>query len=148
MVSSQLLRQFPAFTRALERSVRAIAVISHEVKLKVGETVFSEGQQADHVYLVLEGEVDVTFALNHGQVTIDTLMPGDMVCWSAIIEPFVSNASAVARSDVRLIAIDGHEMRRLFERDNSLAYYVMKEIVSCLTHRLKAAHIQLAGLLA
>jgi CRP/FNR family cyclic AMP-dependent transcriptional regulator len=148
MVSSQLLRQFPAFTRALERSVRAIAVISHEQKFKDGDTIFSEGQSADHVFLVLEGEVDVTFGINQGQVIIDTLMPGDMVCWSAIVEPFIANATAIARTDGRLIAIDGHELRRLFERDNSLAYFVMQEIVRCLTHRLTAAHVQLAGLMA
>ena len=148
MVSSQVLRQFPAFTRVLERSMRAIAVISREMRFKAGETIFGEGQPADHVYLVLEGEVDVTFGVDHGQVIIDTLMPGDMVCWSAIVEPFVSNANAVARTDARLVAIDGHELRRLFDRDNSLAYFVMQEIVRCLTHRLTAAHVQLAGLIS
>lgn len=148
MVSPQVLRQFPAFTRALERSVRSIAVISHERRFKSGENIFSEGQQADHVYLVVEGEVDVSFEINHGKVVIDTLMPGEMVCWSAVIDPYLASATAVARTDVRLIAIDGPELLRLFERDSSLAYYVMREVVRCLTYRLKATHVQLADLMS
>jgi CRP-like cAMP-binding protein len=145
MVSPQLLRRFPGFTRALERSVRSVAVISQEKRFGAGEQILNEGDRADNLYFLLEGEVDLTFSLRTGSVVVDTLVPGDLMGWSSMVAPHSLTATAAARTEVRVISIDGLELQRLFERDCSLGYFLMQQVVSSLSHRLKGAHIQLAA---
>ena len=145
MVSPQVLRRFPGFTRALERSVRALAVISQEKTFKSGQVIFSEGDEAEELYFILEGEVDLSFDLPTGRAVVDTLVPGDMMCWSAVVEPHQTTSAAQARSDVRVVSVNGDELMRLFERDTALAFCMSTEVARCLARRLKGAHVQLAA---
>ena len=145
MVSSQILRRFPGFSRALERSVRSLAVISQEKHIKAGQEIFKECAPAEELCFIVEGEVDLSFELRDGKAIVDTLVPGDMLCWSAIVEPYRTTATAEARTDVRLVAVSGPELLRMFERDNSLAFYLSTEVARCLSRRLKGAHVQLAA---
>jgi len=146
MVSPRLLRRFPAFTRVLERSVRSVAVTCHEQRFEAGAEIFTEGEKAENLYFITEGEVDLTFESPQGRVVVDTLMPGDLMGWSMIVDPHTFTASAVARTECRLIAIDGEDLRQLFERDPSLGFYVMKQVVQSLSHRLRACQIRLSAM--
>ena len=145
MVSPQLLRRFPGFVRALERSVRSVAVISREKKYEKGAVIFTEGEDAADVYFITEGEVDLTFDLPQGKVLVDTLVPGDVMGWSSLVEPGVLTASAVARTECRLITVDGEDLKGLFERDTSLGFYLLLQIVQALSQRIRSCHIQMAS---
>ncbi len=129
MVSPQILRRFPGFRQTLESSLRSVAVVSREKHLEEGEVLFEEGDAADHFYLV-----------------VDTCIPGDMCCWSALLDPPSSaSAGARARTACRLIAIEADDMKKLFARDCSMGFYLLTEAVRNLAHRLQGSHVQLAA---
>jgi CRP/FNR family cyclic AMP-dependent transcriptional regulator len=145
MVSAQLLRHYPAFAGAQERSVEAVAAISEEKTFPAGEVIFKEGSLAQRIFFVAAGEVDLFFNTRDDKVIVDTLVPGDLMGWSTMVEPHLMTASAVARTEVRLVAIEADKLKKIFESDCLLGFSMLKQVVGSLSHRLKACHVQLAS---
>jgi len=91
-----------------------------------GEAVFQEGEPADAMYVVLEGEVDV---VRKGQV-IETVGPGGIVGEMALIEQEAPrSATAVARSPVRLAAVSHQRFTFLVQQTPGFAIHVMRVLV-------------------
>ncbi|MFO7769719.1 MAG: Crp/Fnr family transcriptional regulator [bacterium] len=146
MVSPQILRRFPGFRQTLESSLRSVAVVSSEKHLEEGEVLFEEGEEADHLYLLVEGEVEIYMEVEGEHLVVDSCMPGDMCCWSALLEPPANaTAGARARTACRLIAVEADDMKKLFARDCSMGFYLLTEAVRSLAHRLHGSHVQLAA---
>jgi CRP-like cAMP-binding protein len=146
MVSPELLRRYPHFAGVSEESLRHIAMISEERNFHAGAVVVREGEPASHLFVVSHGEVDVQSVLADGEhKTVDTLVPGDLLVWSALVEPHLARFWAVARSDAAVIAIEADSLRELMERDHRLGHRLMTGIAVALSHRLVGARIQLAA---
>lgn len=90
-----------------------------------GEAVFREGDAADAMYVVLEGEVDVV----HGGRVIETVGPGGIVGEMALIEQVPRSAGAVARGPVRLAAVSHQRFTYLVQQTPGFALHVMRVLV-------------------
>jgi CRP-like cAMP-binding protein len=67
-----------------------------------GNTIFSEGDAGDHMYVVIAGEVDL---LVKGKL-VEHLTPGGVLGEMALIDTGTRSATAIARSDCKLATID------------------------------------------
>jgi len=76
--------------------------------LEAGTVVFSEGDPGDCLYVIVEGEVDVSVNDHH----VWRLKAGEVFGEMALIEARPRSARAVAHTTCRLVAID--ERRFLF----------------------------------
>ena len=100
---------------------------------------------ATHLYIVVEGEVDIRYRNDHGgYTTVDTLVKGSLMVWSALIEPHVTHSTAVARKDMRVIAIEAHKLRELMDEDPVLGSVLMSHAASAVSERLDGVRTQLA----
>lgn len=85
--------------------------------------------------------------MNNDEVrTVDTRVPGDLIVWSALVQPYTTTASGVARHHVELIAIEAARLRKLCEKDTKLGFSIMSEVARVMSHRLMGARVQLATL--
>lgn len=147
MISPELLRRYSCFSPINEQTLVAVAMISDEAFVPAGARLFSEGDPADTLSLIVEGEVDIQQRLGSGELrTVDTLVAGDLLGWSAMIEPQKRAAVAVARKDTRLIRIDARRLRELCDQDCSLGYRLMGQVAQRLADQLDGARVQLATL--
>jgi CRP-like cAMP-binding protein len=145
VISPELLRRFSSFVDVDEATLRKVAMISQEVRPAAGDTLFREGDKAENFYLILEGEIDLKYAVGGDEDrTVDTLVAGDLLVWSAMVEPYTCTASGVVRKNARLIAIDGKQLRGLCETNHDLDYSMLVALTSVLATRLEGARIQLA----
>jgi len=145
MISTEHLRRYPHFAGVSEQSLKAVAAISEEQTHETGETLFEEGQDANHLYIVTEGEVDIQYSLASGQhVIVDTLVSGDLLAWSAVVAPYEMTATGVARKNVHLIAIKADKLRTLLDNDPVLGHVLMRHVASVVSKRLEGARVQLA----
>ena len=146
MISPQILRRFPGFRQTLESSLRSVAVVSNEKHLEEGEVLFEEGDPAEYLYLLVEGEIEIYMEVAGQHLVVDTCMPGDLCCWSSLLDPpTTASAGARARTACRIIAIEADDMKKLFARDCSMGFYLLTEAVRNLSHRLHGSHVQLAA---
>ena len=145
MISPEVLRRYPYFAGIDEESLKQLAMIAEEKTIPVGTVLFREGDPATHLAIVLKGEVNVQYLLGDGELrTVDTLVDGDLLMWSALVEPYKATALGTSTKATRLACIDAAKLRVLCEREPMLGYRLMTQVARLLAHRLEGARVQLA----
>ena len=120
-------------------------MVADEQAIPAGSVFFREGDRADCLYIIAEGEVDIDYTLGSGERrTVDTVVAGELVMWSALVEPYRSTATGTARKYVKLIAINAEALRKLCEKDRELGYRLLICVTKLLATRLEGARVQLA----
>ena len=151
MISPEVLRRFPFFAGLTDEELKSIAMISDEEKYEANTFICREREPAKKLYLLLQGSVDVMVdtdeeGLQHE--TVSTLTVGDVVSWSAVVEPHVLTASLFAATPVTMVAMDSAGLRALFELDCHLGYIVLHKTAQVISGRLKDTRIQMLSLVA
>src|SRR3972149_5090233 len=94
--------------------LKQVAMLGKERIFKAGERLFEEGKPAAHLLMLEAGEVDVVYTLAKGrQVVVDTVVAGDLLAWSALLEPYKLTATGVARGEGALIEGGAEPLRQL-----------------------------------
>lgn len=145
MISPEVLRRYPYFATINEETLKAVAMMAEERVVAPGIEIFREGDPAGTLNLITKGEVDIQYILGNGEHrTVDTLVDGDLLGWSALVEPHKYTANAIARKETHFVAIDGEKLRTLCTTDPQLGYRLLTQIAKLLAHRLDGARVQLA----
>lgn len=146
MLAVETLRRYPFFAGLNPDTLNRVAEISHEIELPAGQILFQEGDPALNLFIVARGEMDIGFELSWGEKrVVDHVVAGEILSWSALLPPYRVTATAVARCDSRLIALDAEGLRVLRNQDDALGHRLMTEVARSLAHRLHGAHTQLAA---
>ena len=146
MVSIEILRSSPYFGGVATESLKAIADVSEERAFTAGKMLFEEGIVATTLFIVQRGELDIIYTLHGGeQIVVDTVVGGDLVGWSTLVEPHQTTATVVPRSDGQALCIDGAKLRELCEQDHTLGHRLMTHVAETLSKRLQGALVQLAA---
>jgi CRP-like cAMP-binding protein len=146
MISPEVLRRYSYFANISDESLKQLAMMAEEKRVPAGTVMFREGDTAAHLSIILAGEIDIQYELGSGEMrTVDVLTAGDILGWSALIEPYRYTAIATATQDVVLARIDGPQLRALCEADAQLGYRLVVQVAKLLGHRLEGARIQLAA---
>lgn len=146
MISPERLRKQPHCAGAPDDLLRKVAMLAEERLFRKGESLFEEGMPATHLLFLETGEVNIVFTLGSGhKVTVDTLSAGEVMSWSALLEPHVLTASGLARTDGVCIAIQGESLRKLCVENPAYGYIMMTQVAKTLRDRLTATRVQLAA---
>jgi CRP/FNR family transcriptional regulator, cyclic AMP receptor protein len=145
MISPEVLRRYPQFVGISDESLKQLAMIAEETSVPAGTVMFREGDPAAHFSVILKGEVNIQYLLGNDELrTVDTLVEGDLLMWSALVEPYKATAIGTTTKDSRLVRIDAAKMRKLCEQDPVLGYRLMTQVAKLLADRLEGARAQLA----
>lgn len=104
-----------------------------------GATIYSEGEAADHCYLVEEGRVRLVKKIRSAERSLTVLRPGDLFGEDALLERAERSASAVALTDVTVLGLDRKTFGILLAGNAQVA----SRLVSQLVRRLRDAEEQL-----
>lgn len=145
MISPEVLRRYPYFAGLTDEVLKQLAMITDEMSVSGGQRMFNEGDPADNLFVIQKGEVNIQYLLGSGELrTVDTLVDGDLLVWSSLIEPYRTTAIGTTTRETHLIKIDARKLRDLCEQDPLLGYRLSTQIAKLLAHRLEGARVQLA----
>jgi hydrogenase maturation protease len=145
MISPEVLRRYPYFAGIDEESLKQLAMIAEEKAVPVNTVMFREGDPASHLSIIVKGEVNIQYILGNGELrTVDTLVDGDLLMWSALVEPYKATALGTTTRETHLVRIDAAKLRLLCEQEPILGYRLMTQVARLLAHRLEGARVQLA----
>ena len=96
-----------------------------------GEVVFQQGDAADCMYVVAEGEVDVSI----DDQRVDTLGPGSIFGELALVDHEPRSGTARARTDCRLVEIPEKRFLHLVDEAPHFALEVMRVMAERLRRR-------------
>lgn len=151
MISPELLRRFTFFADFSPQEMKKLAMVGDEETLNTGELLFAEGEYAGHLYFLLDGEVEIMLTADEGRienVPLSTIPPGELIGWSALVEPHVFTASARATRPSRVISFNGVELVQEMVAQPHFCGRLMQKVVQVLSRRLRDTRIQLLSLAA
>ena len=127
-----LLKAVPLFSDLSGEQLLPLTDIVQQVHVEQGELVFAEGEPGDHLYVIVEGEVDV---LNGGERRASLRVKecfGEM----ALLDASPRSASCRAHTNLELLAIARDDFQDLLDLHPALA----RGVIRVLTQRLRAAN--------
>jgi CRP-like cAMP-binding protein len=114
----------------------------HVVSIPAGQAIFHEGERGTVMYVLLEGMVDVSI----GGLMVELAQPGTLLGEMALVDGTERSATAIARSDCRLVSIDARQFDLLVQETPAFARHVMRVIAERLrrmNERLREAFAEL-----
>jgi CRP-like cAMP-binding protein len=146
MLSTNVLSKIKIFEGIPERFLSKIVEISEELSYRKGKSIFAEGSEAEHVHILLEGEVSIQVSLtsrsDHVTVAVIT-EPYMCFGWSGAVPPHIYTASAICEADCRLLAIQGEKLIRLLQDEPGYGFMVLQKISELISRRLRSSRIAL-----
>jgi CRP/FNR family cyclic AMP-dependent transcriptional regulator len=103
------LRAVPLFAEMAEHDLRVIATFATEDSVPAGATLMREGDYSNEMVAIEAGTADVV----HGERTVASLGPGDIVGEMGVLTRELRTASVVATSPMRLVRLTTWDVKRL-----------------------------------
>lgn len=145
MISPERLRRYPHCAGAPDDLLKSVAMLARERPFKAGERLFEEGATATKLMFLDSGEVDIVYRLGDDrEVAVETLVEGDLMAWSALLDPYRLTATGVARRDGVAIEIEADGLRKICQDNPSHGFVMMTQVAKTLRDRLSATRVQLA----
>jgi CRP-like cAMP-binding protein len=149
MISPEILRRFSLLNGLDLALYKDLAMDSQEVSLSKGDRLFSQGDHARYIYMVLSGKIDLQMNLDEKgerHTDVQTLSEGQMIGWSGLVAPHVYTLSAVAATDARLAQLDAAALQDLMARNSEVGYAVMRNLTEVLAERLTNLRVRFTSL--
>ena len=129
-VNALRLMQFQRLMRDMRRahredlSIQSLLPYMARRKFTAGETLVRKGEQADRLYYLLEGELEITDLSK-------VLKSGAVVGEIGVFAPNqVRTATVVCRTDCNLFELTEHKAKQLYFQDRSFGFAVLQLIIA------------------
>ena len=139
----------PFFTGFAPDELQILAKHSRLVSWPADTEVIREGQVATEFFLILDGKLMVqTHLPGRGEITLQTLLRGDVLGWSWLTANASFSFSARTLQASSALAFDGTTLLRECEHHPKLGYLLMRRFALVMSDRLRHTRLQLLDLYA
>ena len=107
------INEISIFLDMEESELETILEVSREEVYKEGEEIFSDGSMGDSLYVIMDGEVDIS---KDGQI-LTVLEPGKFFGEMSLLDASPRSAAASASTDCRLIVITKEAVEALYSEN-------------------------------
>jgi CRP-like cAMP-binding protein len=141
MIDRELLRQLELFEDLDDEKVDQIVQASEERELVRGDVIFTEGADADALYIVVSGRIAISNKSFDGRESMVALMErGDLFGEMSLFDGLGRSAEARALESSAIVVIPFAPLRMLWEDHPELLW----RVIAMLTRRLRAMDEALA----
>jgi CRP-like cAMP-binding protein len=114
------------------------------VRVGMQESIFREGQEATHLYLLHKGRVALeTFVPREGTTTVQTVEAGEALGLSWLFPPYEWHFSARAIEPCELVALDSTSLREQAEANPEFGYDLLMRMSRMMWKRLQSTRKRL-----
>ena len=99
-----------------------------------GTQIFAEGDESTHCYLIQDGRVRLVKRIRSSDRSLTVLRPGDLFGEDALLTSTVRGASAVALTEVSVLALDRKTFGVLLSSNPEVALRLVEQLVRRLRH--------------
>ncbi|MET8141993.1 Crp/Fnr family transcriptional regulator [Sphaerisporangium sp. NPDC005288] len=143
MNTDDVLGKAPLFAALDRESAAALRTGISEVELHKGQTLFSEGETGDRLYVVLDGKIKLIRTAPDGRENLlSVLGPSEMFGELSLFDPRPRTASAIALTDVRLAGLGHDDLRPWLTGRPEVALHLLR----ALAQRLRRTNDVMADL--
>ncbi|MBI5888170.1 MAG: cyclic nucleotide-binding domain-containing protein [Deltaproteobacteria bacterium] len=130
MIEQRLLREMQFFSDFTDGEIATISKIIKKKEFKTGDTVFTESENGESMYVIRKGEVKACKTAPDGELFTLTLMKdGDIFGEMSFLDGRPRSASIVAISDLETYVLEKSDFETLVEANPRMTYKLMRNIV-------------------
>jgi CRP-like cAMP-binding protein len=135
MIDLEILKTVKALKGLNNDQLAALQRCCAKMEFSPGERLFSEGEDSAHLWIVLEGEVELRNDRPEGQMNpvenpISFISKAELFGWSSFMPPFEYKLSAYcAGRKCEVVRIEKESLVKLFENDADMGYEFMTHIL-------------------
>jgi CRP-like cAMP-binding protein len=128
--------------------IELLGPLFEDFSCQPGTVIFRQGDRADFLYLVVDGNVDMSFKPYDGTpITISHVGKGGLFGWSAVVGSDTYTSTAIAIEGVEALRIYGSELRRFCQEHPEAGKNILEHLADGVSSRWKDAHNQVKAIL-
>ena len=138
-----ILRRCDVFLGLTDDELSKISALpSCQVRLyKAGQVLFREEEEAETLYIVVEGRVLLTMKMLVGtkiqEEVVDAITKGSILGWASLVVPHTFTFNARCLIPSKLLSIKGSELLQFLNKEPYIGYEVTKSILRVSSSRLR-----------
>jgi CRP-like cAMP-binding protein len=148
LMSSNLLENFSlfeGFSAAEKDCLRPLFLFSY---VPEGTILFEQGEPAEHLYIVADGEVLIRYKPEDGPTLVLTRVRKEgVVGWSAAIGSRIYTSSAMCAENSQLLRVRSDDLRHFAEIHPETANLLLERLAMVIADRLRHTHPEIMTLL-
>jgi len=134
MITKEHIEKSELFTNLSEEALQAVAAICAPETIPKGTVVCQDGAVAEKLYILKSGKVMIKFKSGF---SFDISVPGQILGWSALINPHRFKADAICEEDSNLICIKSKDFFELCHKHRDIGFIVMNNLSGIIFKRLQ-----------
>jgi CRP-like cAMP-binding protein len=117
--------------------------LAEPFRFKAGHNIIGVGDPSRYLYVVKSGQVAVEIHVPpKGRCRIRTGGAGDMLCWSALVEPCLATAAVRVVEDTEAFGIRSDVLMGECNKDYELGFELYRALTEVIAGRLNATRLQ------
>ena len=113
-----------------------------------GGTIFKQGDEATHLYVIQRGSVTIQYKPYDGPIiTLSHLQPGEIFGWSSVVGGQTYTSDAIGTTDVEALRLRGSDLVRLCNEHPEAGSAILDKLAEAVSPRWTYAREQIHGVL-
>ena len=143
-----LFDRFPLFQELTPEQNSLVRPLFSACYENAGSALFEQGELAERLYLLVDGEVIIRFKPEDGPaILISRIRAGGVAGWSAVLGNPTYTSSAACTTDCQTLCIRGQDLRAFCEQYPELGSLLLDSLARIVAERLRASHEHVIALL-
>ena len=149
MVSAEWLKKAELFGVLNNSQLNTLLSQSHEEDCPEGKTIFRQGDEALHLYVLIHGSVELMVKAEQKVdfMTSRVEREGAVFGSPSLMEPSRYNVSAICLKPSKVLVLDAKHIKVKMEEDPKMGMEVMKKLASIYFNRLNDLRAGVSNLL-
>jgi len=149
MIDINQLKSTRMLSYLTDDMLKKIEPITAVMEFRAGEYIFKEGEYAEYLYSIREGDVGLETEKTPSRLfLVMTITCGMTLGFSALLDTehrkYLGYAKAL--TDTKLFAWKGADLEKLFVYDYEMAFLIMRRIANIIDGRLQITKAQLVDI--
>ena len=148
MISVKDVKEADLFKGLNVKQLQRLSRLFIEKGFQAGEVIFSQGEPAQNLYILMEGEVTLGIKAK-GQIDITAYAvnkKGEVFGLPCLIKPYQNNVSATCTKKTKVLCIPGLTLRKLMKNNSGLGVEIMNKIAETYLNRLNSTRAMITNL--
>lgn len=150
MISLDFLKKTDVFKDISDDRLRTVLDFAEQVEFKKNARIFSQGEDAYHVWLLAEGDVELRWEPSGGNPSGQTppvsfTSSAQAFGWACFVPPYKYLLSGFCASgQCKMIKFQIEDLLRLFESDKSTGFQVMLYLIGVVGRQFEQLQDEIA----
>ena len=149
MVSIEWLKRTELFKTLEESQLHTLLSCAHVESFSEGHTIFNQGKEADSLYVLIEGGVDLIVKAQEKNdfMTSKIEKEGAVFGTASLMEPYQYNVTATCLKPSKVLILQANLLISAMEKDPKMGMEIMKKLATIYFNRLNHLRSGISDLL-